>query len=122
MVSATAVTTFCLLHGAWHDGSSWERLSQELRARGHRTVAPDLPYDDPGAGYIERTRPALQALGGVDDHMVVVGHSMGSAYASLAAVKTPGSLLVHLCPRLGPFPPPADAPEMFRAGFPFPSS
>jgi pimeloyl-ACP methyl ester carboxylesterase len=116
------MTTFCLLHGAWHDGSCWEQLTQQLRARGHRTIAPDLPFDDPNTDYAERIRPALQALQGVDDHVVVVGHSMASPYAALVASERPGSLLVHLCPRLGSFPQPPDAPETFRPGFPFPAS
>jgi pimeloyl-ACP methyl ester carboxylesterase len=116
------MTTFCLLHGAWHDRTCWEPLTYELSARGHRTVAPDLPYDDPAVGFAERTRPALQALEDIDDRVIVVGHSMASPYAALVAAATPGSLLVHLCPRLGSFPPPPDAPEMFRPGFPFPTS
>jgi Alpha/beta hydrolase family len=116
------MTTFCMLHGAWHDGSCWEPLGRELRARGHETLAPDLPCHDPDAGYIERAAPALLALAGVEDDLVVVGHSAGSSYAPLVAAKRPRSLLVHLCPRLGPFPPPLGAPETFRAGFPFPPS
>jgi pimeloyl-ACP methyl ester carboxylesterase len=114
------MATFCLLHGAWHDGSCWEPLDQSLRAAGHSTVAPDMPYDDPEAGYEERIRPAMHALDGVDGAVVVVGHSVSSGDAALIAAKRPGSLLVHLCPRLGPFPPPPGAPDMFREGFPFP--
>jgi pimeloyl-ACP methyl ester carboxylesterase len=45
---------------------------------------------------------------------------MGSAYSPLVAAARPGSLLVHLCPRLGPFTPPPGAPDKFRKGFPFP--
>jgi pimeloyl-ACP methyl ester carboxylesterase len=117
------VTTFCLLHGAWHDGSCWRRLSQELRARGHETIAPDLPYDDPNAGFGDRTRPVREALENVvDDRVVVVGHSLASPYAALVAADRPGSLLIHLCPRLGSLPLPPNAPEMFREGFPFPPS
>lgn len=113
---------FCLVHGAWHDGSCWGPLSELLTARGHRTVAPTLPYEDATAGYGERVDPALRELDDVDDHLVVVAHSMGSAYATLVAVAKPGSLLVQLCPRLGPFPSPPEAPDTFRPGFPFPPS
>jgi pimeloyl-ACP methyl ester carboxylesterase len=114
------VTAFCLIHGAWHDSSCWEPLVPLLRARGHDVIAPDLPLDDLQAGFEERVRPALDALEGVADPVVVVGHSMGSAYAPLIAAARPGSLLVHLCPRLGPFAAPAGAPAKFREGFPFP--
>jgi pimeloyl-ACP methyl ester carboxylesterase len=114
------MASFCLLHGDWHDGSCWEPLVECLRAGGHDAVAPDMPYDDPEAGFEERVRPALQALEGVSGPLMVVGHSVGSGYAALVAARRPGSLLVHLCPRLGPFSPPPGAPNTFREGFPFP--
>ncbi len=93
-----------------------------MRVRGHESIAPDLPYDDPAAGYEERVRPALDQLAGVDGEVVVVGHSLGSGYAPLVAVARPGSLLVHLCPRLGPFDPPPGAPAPFRETAQFPAS
>ena len=114
------MATFCLIHGAWHDGSCWEWLVPCLLERGHDAVAPDLPLHDPNAGFAERARPALDALDAIDDPVVVVGHSQGSAYSPLVAVARPGSLLVHLCPRLGGFAPPHGAPDPFREGFPFP--
>ena len=114
------MATFCLLHGDWHDGACWVPLVGELRARGHEAVAPDMPYGDPDAGYEQRVQPALRALEGVSGPLVVVGHSVSSGYAALIAAARGGSLLVHLCPRLGPFPPPHGAPPMFREGFPFP--
>ena len=115
------MATFCLLHGDWHDGACWEPLIGCLRARGHEAVTPDMPIDDPEAGYEERARPALRSLQGVNGPVVVVGHSVSSGYAALVAEATPGSLLVHLCPRLGPFPPPPGAPDTFRKSFPFPA-
>ena len=115
------MATFCLLHGDWHDGACWQPLLGPLRARGHEALAPDLPYDDPAAGFEERIGPALQALDGATGPVVVVGHSVSSGYAALVAEATPGALLVHLCPRLGPFPPPAGAPDTFRKDFPFPA-
>jgi pimeloyl-ACP methyl ester carboxylesterase len=115
------VAGFCLIHGAWHDGSCWEPVVRELRARGHDAVAPDLPLHDPGAGFEERARPALRALEGVEGPAVVVGHSAGSAYATLVAAERPPALLVHLCPRLGGLAPPPGAPRRFREGFPFPA-
>jgi pimeloyl-ACP methyl ester carboxylesterase len=114
------MATFCLLHGNWHDGSCWHPLVASLRTRGHEAVAPDMPYDAPNAGFEERIRPALRALESVSDPIVVVGHSVSSGYAALVAKAIPGSLLVHLCPRLAPPPSPAGAPSPFREGFPFP--
>jgi pimeloyl-ACP methyl ester carboxylesterase len=116
------MATFCLIHGVWHDASCWRPLVQSLEARGHGAVAPELPLHDPAAGYEDRIRPALRALDDVTETVVVVGHSAGSAYAPLVAAARPGALLVHLCPRLGPFPPPAGAPAAFREGLSFPAS
>lgn len=111
---------FCLIHGAWHDSSCWNGLTGPLRARGHDVVAPDLPLDDPAAGFEQRAAPGVEAVEALADPVVVVGHSMGSAYATLIAVAHPGSLLVHLCPRLGGFEAPPEAPATFREGLPFP--
>jgi pimeloyl-ACP methyl ester carboxylesterase len=115
------VASFCLLHGDWHDPLCWDPLLGPLRRRGHEGVAPDLPLHDPEAGFEARVRPALAALEGVAAPVVVVGHSASSGYAAFVADATPGATLVHLCPRFGPFAPPAGAPETFRRGFPFPA-
>ena len=67
-------------------------------------------------------QPALDALAGVEGEVVVVGHSLGSGYAPLVAAARPDSLLVHLCPRLGPFTPLPGAPAQFRDDIPFPAA
>jgi len=114
------MATFALLHGAWHDSSCWDELIPELRRHGHEAVAPALPLDDPGATFADRARPAIEAVANVEGSVVVVGHSMSSAYAPLVADATDGALLVHLCPSLSPFPPPPEAPDKFRPELPFP--
>ena len=115
------MATFCLIHGAWHGPDCWDQLAPRLEERGHDVLTPDLPLHDPKAGFDERVRPALEALDGVDDPLVIVGHSQGTAYSCLLAAERPESLLVYLCPRLNGFEPPAGAPDMFREGFPFPA-
>ena len=116
------MATFALIHGAWHSPACWELLVEELEARGHRAIAPDLPLHDPGAGYRERAQPAIDALDGVDGPVVIVAHSMGSSYAPLVADAHAHALLAYLCPSLGPFPPPPGAPETFQPGRPAPRS
>ena len=81
------MTTFCLIHGSWHDGSCWEPLVARLRSRGYETVAPDLPFDEVAASYQHRAQPAIAALADVADPIVVVGHSAGSAEAALVAAE-----------------------------------
>jgi pimeloyl-ACP methyl ester carboxylesterase len=36
------VSTFVLVHGAWHGGWCWSRVVERLWARGHRVYAPSL--------------------------------------------------------------------------------
>jgi pimeloyl-ACP methyl ester carboxylesterase len=114
------MTTFVLLHGAWHDPSCWDLATERLRDLGHATFAPDLPLHDPSAGYEERIRPAIEALESSDGPAVVVAHSQSSALGTLVAASSPISLLVYLCPRMGSIEPPPGAPDPFRKGIPFP--
>jgi pimeloyl-ACP methyl ester carboxylesterase len=108
--SLPRVTTFCLVHGAWHDAACWDPVIDPLRAGGHDVVAPDLPLHDPAATFEERIEPALEAIEGLADPVIAVGHSMGAAYAPAIAARRAGSPLVYLCPGLGPL----------REGFPWP--
>jgi pimeloyl-ACP methyl ester carboxylesterase len=96
------VANFCLVHGAWHDAACWDTAADRLRAAGHDVVAPDLPFDDPATTFDERIAPALAAIAGFDGPVIAVGHSMGAGYAPAIAAVREGSLLVQLCPGLGP--------------------
>jgi pimeloyl-ACP methyl ester carboxylesterase len=40
------MATFVLVHGAGDTGWYWHLAEAELRARGHDTIAPDLPCDN----------------------------------------------------------------------------
>ena len=40
------MATYALIHGAYDVGWYWHLVERELRARGHTTVAPDLPIED----------------------------------------------------------------------------
>jgi pimeloyl-ACP methyl ester carboxylesterase len=83
-------------------------------------LTPDMPFDRPGCTYRDRAEPALDALVDAQPPIVVIGHSVGSAEAGFVALERDADLLIYLCPRLGEFPAPPDAPAVFRAGFPFP--
>ena len=116
------MATFGMLHGAWHDPSCWDLVTEQLEDLGHSTSTPDLPLHDPSAGYEERVRPAIEALEGSDSPVVVIAHSQSSALGPLVAVSRPVSLLVYLCPRMGSLEPPPGAPDPFRESIPFPSA
>jgi pimeloyl-ACP methyl ester carboxylesterase len=94
---AAGVTTFALVHGAWHGAWCWEPLARELEARGHRAVAVDLPSDDPSAGCGEYARVVVDALRGVEGPVDVVGHSLGGLTIPLVAAARPVRRLVFLC-------------------------
>lgn len=114
------MATFGLLHGAWHDSSCWDALAARLEERGHQTSAQDLPLHDPDTGYEQRIQPAVDALAGADEPVIVVAHSQSSALGPLVAAARPVSLLVYLCPRMGSVDTPEAAPSAFRDGVDFP--
>jgi pimeloyl-ACP methyl ester carboxylesterase len=90
------MSTFALVHGAWHGAWCWERLTPELEARGHRVVAPDLPSEDPAATFITYAEVVEDSLAGEDD-VVLVGHSLAGNTVPLVAARRPVSRIVYLC-------------------------
>jgi pimeloyl-ACP methyl ester carboxylesterase len=89
------VTTFALLHGAWHGAWCWERLIEPLRERGHGAVAVDLPCDDVEAGLDATADVAAGFL--IEDDVVVVGHSLSGLVLPLVAARRSVRALVYLC-------------------------
>ena len=83
------MTRFVLLHGAWHGGWCFERVSEELAARGHDVFAPDLPCDRVGVTvqeYVDEVGPQPDAV--VVGHVEArAGHVDGSLDVVQAAVK-----------------------------------
>jgi pimeloyl-ACP methyl ester carboxylesterase len=93
------MTTFVLVHGAYHGAWCWDRLVPELERQGHRAVAVNLPCDDAGAGFAEYTAAALAAMdaAGVGEDAIAVGHSLGGFTIPLIAEKRRIARLVFLC-------------------------
>jgi len=91
------VSTFALVHGAWHGGWCWERLIPEIERRGHRAVAVDLPCDDPAAMFDDYAATVIDALADAGDDVVVVGHSLAGHTIPLVAARRPVRRLVFLC-------------------------
>ncbi|HVM66781.1 MAG TPA: alpha/beta fold hydrolase [Acidimicrobiales bacterium] len=90
------MTTFALVHGAYHGGWCWERLVPELERRGFGAVAPDLPCDDAGAGIGDYAEVVRAAIAGAQD-VVLVGHSLGSLTIPVVAARQPVQHMVFLC-------------------------
>lgn len=91
------MTTFGLVHGAWHGGWCWERLVPELEARGHRAITMDLPCDDASATFEDYAGVVTDALTDAPDDVVLVGHSMAGQTIPLVAARRPVARLVYLC-------------------------
>jgi pimeloyl-ACP methyl ester carboxylesterase len=91
------VTTFVLVHGAWHGSWAWDDLNPHLVDRGHTVVAVDLPLADPDARFEDYANVILRATEGHDD-VVLVGHSLGGMSITYAGLKRDVRALVYLCP------------------------
>ncbi len=98
------MTSFVLVHGAWHGAWCWEKTIAELEKLGHQAVAVDLPGhgDDPTPretvtmeAYAACVETAVRTRIGPS---VLVGHSMGGMAISAAAERCADRLegLVYL--------------------------
>jgi alpha-beta hydrolase superfamily lysophospholipase len=91
------MTTFALVHGAWHGAWCWDRLASELAAAGSGVVAVDLPCEDVSAGCREYAKIVLESLADApDDDLVLVAHSAGGLTLPLVAAATPVSAMVFV--------------------------
>jgi pimeloyl-ACP methyl ester carboxylesterase len=96
------MSTFVLVHGGFHGGWCWEPLAAALESRGHLAIAPDLPCDEPQAGYAEYVSAVVDAIdrrvgAGDPEPLVLVGHSLGCYTVPLVAECRPAARLVLLC-------------------------
>src|SRR6267378_458729 len=91
------MTTFALVHGAWHGAWCWEQLTPLLQHAGHDVVAMDLPSEDGAATFDTYADVVCAALDGRGDDVVLVGHSYGGNTVPLVAARRPLRHLVYLC-------------------------
>ena len=89
------LSTFALIHGAWHGAWCWERLVGPLSERGHEVVVPELPSEDTEAGLEQYAETIEHALGGARD-VVLVPHSLGGLVGPVVAARRPLEALVYL--------------------------
>lgn len=100
------MSTYLLVHGAWHSGECWERVVPLLASAGHRVSAPSL------TGYGDKSH-LLGPEVGLDTHVddvvdliveedltevVLVGHSYAGLVISSVANRVPDRIarLVYL--------------------------
>jgi pimeloyl-ACP methyl ester carboxylesterase len=115
------MATYALIHGAYDVGWYWHLVERELRQRGHRSTAPDLPIEDDGATLLDNARVVLNAIAATHDvgELIVVGQSWGGYIAPIVAGLAEADQLVLVAPMI---PKPGEtADEMWKAtGWTFP--
>jgi len=89
------MSTYVLIHGAWHGAWCWKNIIPFLEKNGHKVVAPDLP------GHGEDKRPiaevtlqaytdrVCQILDEQSEPVILVGHSMGGVVITQTAEYRP---------------------------------
>lgn len=100
------LTTFVLVHGAWHGGWCWKRVAEKLRVKGHDVYAPTLTglgdrhhLISPQYGLSTHIDDITNLLSWEQlEDVVLCGHSYGGMVITGVADKTPERLksLVYL--------------------------
>ncbi|GAB2578318.1 esterase [Paractinoplanes abujensis] len=88
------MTTYVLVHGAWHNGQAWHRVTPLLTTAGHRVLAPTLTGHgdqfDPRAGLETYVADVVRLLVEEDlTDVVLVGHSYAGLVISSVANDVP---------------------------------
>lgn len=87
--------TYVLVPGAGGMASFWGPVGRELDARGHTSIAVDLPADDSSKGLPDYVDLIVDAAADQPD-VVLVAQSLGGFSASWAADRLPTSRIVLL--------------------------
>jgi len=99
------MSTFVLVHGAWHGGWVWDKVATLLRQRGHVVHAPDLPGHGSDKTPVGRVTLQVYAdrvcevMDSCPEPAFLVGHSMGGVAISQAAEQRPDRVaaLAYVC-------------------------
>lgn len=90
--AAPAKNTIILVHGAFADGSSWDRVTPLLQAKGFDVVAVHEPLTSL-ADDVAATKRAIKAAPG---KVILVGHSYGGAVITEAGNDDKVTALVYI--------------------------
>ena len=94
------MSTYVLVHGAWHGSWCWKRVRQALQARGHRVFTPTLTGIGERSHLISTQINLETHIADVVNlirweelsHVVLCGHSYGGCVISGVADRTPESI------------------------------
>lgn len=88
------MSTFVLVHGAWHEGSAWNETARHLAGRGHKVFAPTMAGSgknaDKRVNHAGCTRSIIDFIVSHSlSDFVLVGHSFGGTVISKVAEAIP---------------------------------
>jgi pimeloyl-ACP methyl ester carboxylesterase len=84
------MSTFVLVHGAWHDGSAWQAVIDQLEAKGHQAFAPTIAGHGKGVNknvnHAQCTQSIVDYIVSKDlTDIVLLGHSFGGTIIAKVA-------------------------------------
>lgn len=99
------MSTFVLVHGAWHGEWCWDRVIPLLQDAGHRVLTFDLPGHGKDKTPLSKvtlkdyTDRLCSILDNESEQVILVGHSMGGIVITQTAEYRPEKiqLLVYVC-------------------------
>jgi pimeloyl-ACP methyl ester carboxylesterase len=91
------MSTFMLIHGAWHSSWCWQKVVPLLENQGHAVISPDLPghgsSDNPDSISLGTyTRFVVDLIREQAEPVILVGHSMSGIVISQVAEQIPGKI------------------------------
>jgi len=91
------MSTYVLIHGAWHTGKELETVAQSIEAAGHKSLTPTIkgnrPSDTRDVGLVEAIQSIVDflVLNELKD-LVLVGHSYGGMVITGVADRVPNRI------------------------------
>jgi pimeloyl-ACP methyl ester carboxylesterase len=85
MTRAKAAETVVLVHAAWADGSSWNKVTEELQRKGVNVVAAQIPL----TSFTDDVASLRRVLLRQEGPLILAGHSYGGAVITAAAAGNP---------------------------------
>lgn len=89
------MSTYVLIHGAWHGAWCWDKLAPLLQDQGHTVIAPDLPAHGQDITPISEVtlqsyaNRVCEAVNKQTEPVILVGHSLGGVSITQAAEQCP---------------------------------
>ncbi len=91
------MSTFVLVHGAWHEGSAWNEVIKQLEAKGHQAFAPTIAGHgkgvDKNVNHAQCTQSIVDYIVGKDlTDIVLLGHSFAGTIIAKVAEAIPNRI------------------------------